>query len=102
MGDGWRRCGERRRNGRVKKERRRQAYAKPESVHRSPRDSRISTEQQPSSDVTDTRAHKWRLTKKIKIIFRLIKVKKHIPYTRKNGYIRFNLISYKLLNFFDG
>lgn len=44
---------------RVKKERRRrQAYAKPVSAHRSPRDARISTEQQPASDVTDTRAHK--------------------------------------------
>ncbi len=72
---------------RVKKERRRQAYAKPESAHRSPRDSTISTEQQPSSDVTDTRAHKWRLTKKIKIIFRLIKVKKtYTLHTQKRLY----------------
>ncbi len=70
---------------RVKKERRRQAYAKPESAHRSPRDSRISTEQQPSSDVTDTRAHKWRLTKKIKNIFRLIKVKNIYPIHAKTA-----------------
>lgn len=32
---------------RVKKERRRQAYAKPVSAHRSPRDATISTEQHP-------------------------------------------------------
>lgn len=61
-GDGLEKEGEM--GERVKKERRRQAYAKPESAHRSPRDARISTEQQPASDVTDTRTLVLRLEKK--------------------------------------